>query len=187
LLENKEEFEPNKKYPDRRAWANLDAELEYANLYENVSDRVFIDMSASMVGFAAANSFWDFCKNRATDISALDIVKDWKLAKKRLPAVGTEKYTQKMVELSGKISDHLQKNILTKDSKEPENVGLFMRDAPAEACMTVWLSLSKNNTNLFAVVDHIGDLMVRLTTNQSRVAPPVPATETAPKPPKQRK
>ena len=41
-LEYKDTCEPNKKYPDRRAWGNLDAELAQSGLYSAPEDVVFI-------------------------------------------------------------------------------------------------------------------------------------------------
>lgn len=176
MIEHKEEFEPNKKYPDRRAWANLDAELTQSGLYETPNEPMFLNMGASMVGFAAANAFWSYCKERAIDISAKDIVTDWQRAKTRLPKTSTEKHTQKLIELAGKLTDLLKKTKMT--NEEAKNVGDFMRDAPPEATMSVWKVVASDRHNLRIIAMHIEDLMVRLVSKQSAAAPaPVAAAK----------
>ncbi len=173
LLEHKEEFEPNRKYPDRRAWANLDHELTFADLYTNCNERVFLDMAASMVGFSAASTFWDYVKSREIDISATDILDKWTSVKSRLPGRDSEKYNSKMLELAGKLCDALLKAELSKE--QAKNVAQFMRDIPAEPTMSVWQALNRSRKNFVRVAPLVDDLMVRLVSAQDKPTPAAPA------------
>lgn len=182
LLEHDGEFEPNKKYPDRRAWANADAELTQGGLYNDPGSPLFVRMTASMVGFAAANAFASFCKERASEISAKEIITNWNLAKKRLPKSGTEKYIQKMIELASKLTDHIAKLDLT--DEQAENVGTFMKEAPPEAAMIVWKTVANSRNNIRSVSTYIEDLMVRLVSKQAKEAKPTPPPAAATSKPK---
>ena len=161
-LEWDKEFEANRKVHDRRAWGNLDAELTHSGLYENPDDMTFLHMAASMVGFAAANVFWNFCKERSLDISAEEILKDWASTKTRLPKEGTDKYLAKITELSGKVSDYVKKHDL--DKVQLKNCADFMRALPVEHAISVWQAASKGSRkNFTAIHPYIQDYLIKLT------------------------
>lgn len=179
-LEFKETCEPNKKYPDRRAWGNLDAELTASGLYDNAEDVVFCHMAASMVGFEAANHYWKFIKERGADISAEDVLKDWSAVQKRLPKDEAKRHA-KYIDIMGKLDHKLKTHELT--PAEAKQVGQYMLAAPAEVLMASWKSVNTNRVNAFKVHPHIEDHLVRvLAGNQPapKAATPPPAPAAAP-------
>ena len=182
-LEFKDTCEPNKKYPDRRAWGNLDGELAYAGLYKECNDVLFCHMAASMVGFEAANAYWNFFKERAADISAEDVLADWSSVLKRLPKDEAKRH-QKFIEIMGKMDHHLKTHEMTPD--EAAQYGKYMNDAPAEVLMGAWKSINVNKKNLFMTHPHIEHLIVRVlaSTNAGTPAPTPPAPAPAPVPAK---
>ena len=178
FLEYKDTCEPNKKYPDRRAWGNLDAELAQSGLYENSNDVVFCHMAASMVGFEAANSFWKFVKERGQDISADDVLKDWSSAKTRLPSDEAKRHG-KYIDIMGKLDHKLKTHILS--DAEAKQMGAYMHDCPPEVMMSAWKSVNTQKSNAFKVHPHIETLLVRLFSNPAPKAatPAAPVTPAA--------
>lgn len=180
-LEYKDICEPNKKYPDRRAWGNLDAELAQSGLYSAPEDVVFCHMAASMVGFEAANAFWKFVKERDADISAEDVLKDWNDTKGRLPKDDAKRHA-KFIDIMGKLDHKLKTHALT--ASEAAQFAAYMKDAPAEVLMASWKSLNYpgNRPNAFKVHPHIEELLVRVLASNTpapkAAAPAAPAAAT---------
>lgn len=179
FLEYKDTFEANKKYPDRRAWGNLDAELTQAGLYDEVENTLFCHMAASMVGFEPALAYWNFMKERDADISAEDVLSDWSAVLKRLPKDDTKKYS-KFIDLMGKL-DHKLKTHNLNDS-EARNMGEFMKSAPPEVFMTCWKSINVIQANMIKVHKTIQDYTLKLLANNQGITPaqiPAPAPAAA--------
>jgi hypothetical protein len=161
LLEFKGTSEPNHKTPDRRAWGNLDAELTQSGLYEQCNDPVFYHMTASMVGTEAAAKFWNFMKERALDISANDVLKDWDACNERLPK-DVAKRNSKFVDIMGKVNHKLKDHLMT-DQERVEYVKFF-KAAPAEVRFTAWKALGQNITNLTSIHPMIRGYLSEVTT-----------------------
>ena len=176
-LEYKDTCEPNKKYPDRRAWGNLDAELVQSGLYEDFNNVLFCHMAASMVGFEAANSFWKFVKERGTEISAEDVLSSWKNAKSRLPSDEVTRHG-KYIDIMGKL-DHKLKNHILSDA-EAKELAAYMHDCPAEVMMGAWKAVNMQQTNAFKVHPHIESLLLRLFTQPTPAAAPAATPAAAP-------
>ena len=173
--------EPNVKTPDRRAWGNLDAELQQSGLYEDFTSPVFCHMAASMVGFEAANAFWKFVQERGQDISAEDILKDWSAVKARLPKDASKLHT-KYIDMMGKLDHKLKTHKLSKD--EAKQVAFYMMDAPGEVMMGSWNSINRIGDNATAVYNSgVGFekvLLQKLTDNTVKpAAAPAPAPAAA--------
>ena len=166
-LEYKDTCEPNKKYPDRRAWGNLDAELSQAGLYEDFSNVLFCHMAASMVGFEAANSFWKFVKDRGSEITAEEVLANWKNAKSRLPSDEVARHG-KYIDIMGKI-DHKLKNHVMSDA-EAKELAAYMHDCPAEVMMGAWKAVNMQQSNAFKVHPHIESLLLRVFTQPTPAA-----------------
>ena len=162
---------------------NLDGELAYAGLYKECNDVLFCHMAASMVGFEAANAYWNFFKERAADISAEDVLADWSSVLKRLPKDEAKRH-QKFIEIMGKMDHHLKTHEMTPD--EAAQYGKYMNDAPAEVLMGAWKSINVNKKNLFMTHPHIEHLIVRVlaSSNAGTPAPTPPAPTPAPVPAK---
>jgi hypothetical protein len=181
LLEHKGLAEPNTKTPDRRAWGNLDAELQQAGLYDQCNDPVFYHMTASMVGTEGAAKFWNFMKERAADISAADVLMDWNACSKRLPKDDVKR-NAKFVDIMAKMNHHLAKHIMT--PAEREEFVKFFKEAPAEVRFTCWKGLGQNvMENLIPIHPQIRSLLVESTHGTPKATPapaPVPAKPAVP-------
>ena len=157
-LEHKGNFDPNKKYPDRRSWFKLDAELQRLGLFDEPEKHLFYVLAGSMIGVEIGRLFTAFCKDRDRQVSAKDVIKSWAAAKKRIAgkdSVSNEMYIEIVHKLEALFSEHrLNKN-------EAEQVGKFMHDCPMEVCMVAWAAMQKVPENLFLVHPFIEDLMVR--------------------------
>jgi hypothetical protein len=176
-LEYKDTCEPNKKYPDRRAWGNLDSELCQAGLYEDFNNVLFCHMAASMVGFEAANSFWKFVRERGTEISAEEVLSNWKNAKSRLPTDEVTRHV-KYIDIMGKL-DHKLKNHVMTDS-EAKELAAYMHDCPAEVMMGAWKAVNMQQSNAFKVHPHIEALLLRVFTQPTPAAAPAASTAADP-------
>lgn len=163
LLEHTGNFEPEKKYADRRSWYKLDQELQRLGLYEaenpNVNNLQYI-LCGAFLGSEVGTKYDRFLLQREREIKATDILKDWKKAKKRLSKGQKGITNEQYVEATAKLGDHLKepKNKLTSD--QAKQYAEFMHDCPPEPRMTAWAQLQKNPDNLFAVHPFIEKLMV---------------------------
>ena len=183
LLEHKGLAEPNAKTPDRRAWGNLDSELTQSGLYSDFSDVSFYHMAASMVGVEAAAKFWSFVKERGADISAADVLKDWKACEKRLPK-DESKRNAKFVDILGKLNHHLASHVMNAD--ERSEFTKFFSAAPAEVRMAAWKGLGQLQANLVTTHPMIKKLLIETSQPSAPVAAPAapaPAAATAPSTP----
>ena len=179
LLEFKGIAEPNTKTPDRRAWGNLDAELSQSGLYANCNDPVFYHMCASMVGTEAASKFWNFMKERALDISADDILKDWDSCEKRLPK-DDAKRNSKFVDIMGKINHKLKDYTMT--NQERSEYVKFYKAAPAEVRFTAWKALGQNLQNLVPMHPLLKEYLVESTNMGNNAPAPAPVKAAKPAP-----
>lgn len=148
--------EPNKKYPDRRTWFKLDAELERLGLYDNAADPIFYVLSGAYCGPEVAGLFKKFVLERERQVGAADVLDNWDRAHKRL---GKQVSNETYIELMHKVADHLGKVTLNK--YEAINLAQFMFDIPGEARMRIWNSLSHTNnlSNLQLVMPYVGKLV----------------------------
>ena len=157
-LEHTGAFEPNKKYPDRRSWFKVDAELQRLGLFDDTQNTIFRILAGSMLGAEVGPAFHAFCKERDRQVSAKDILKSWAKAKTRL-AVNEHVTNEQYVESVAKVADLLKKHKLSDD--EAQEVGKFMHDCPAEVRMTAWSAFQKDRANLFKVHPYIEKLMLK--------------------------
>jgi len=152
-------FEPNKKYPDRRTWFKLDAELQRLDLYENADDQMFYVLTGAFCGPEVASLFKKFVLERDRQVGAKDILTNWEKCRARL---GKNVSSETYVELMTKVADHLNKKTLTPN--EAVNVAQFMFDMPGEPRMSLWDRLKTNLPNLQAMNPHVGKLIVMTAT-----------------------
>jgi len=161
-LEHRGTFEADKKYPDRRSWAKLDAELSRLGLFEsenpNAGNLLYI-MAGAFVGPEWGGKFNKFVQEREREVKAEDILSNWDKAKKRLggtKGISNEQY----VEATSKLGDWLkaEKNVIS--DAQARQYAKFMFDCPPEPRMAAWAHLQKNTNNLFTVHPHITQLMV---------------------------
>lgn len=151
-------FEPDKKYPDRRSWFKLDNELQRLNLFEDAQNTLFYTLAAGFVGTEIAQSFTSFCKTRDKQLGAKDIIKSWEACRKKLG--GIEKIENgKFVELANKIGEYCKDNKLTKP--QAQQVVEFLKDCPPEPRVAAYRGLSSNLENMRLVHVDAKDLMVK--------------------------
>jgi len=156
-LEHNGIFEPNKKYPDRRSWFKLDAELQKLDLFDEPEKHLFYVLAGSFLGPEVGQLFTAFCKDRDRQVSAKDVLKSWKKSKKRLAGDSTVS-AESYVEVVSKLTDLLKDYKI--NSKEAEQIAAFMHDCPPEVVMVAWSALQVNVDNLFQVHPFIEKLMV---------------------------
>lgn len=130
-LEHSGTCEPNTKYPDRRAWAKLDKEIDRLHLYEDPTNPLLYQIAGAFVGPAIGMRYADFCKNRNREVSAADIFKNWTACKKRL---GKQLTVAKFVELSEKVVDFLGTTKLPPGGVTQYHE--FLKDSPPETIMS---------------------------------------------------
>lgn len=152
-------FEPNKKYPDRRTWYKLDQELSRNDLFENPADMLFYVMACGHLGVEVGMKFTNFCKTRDKQVSAKDIIKDWEACKKKLGGKAIE--NAKFVELGTLLGDYLEKNNLPeKAEKQVDQITAFLTDCPPEPRMSAFAKIAKNIPNLKKIQLKTNKLMV---------------------------
>jgi hypothetical protein len=166
LIEHRGVFEPNKKYPDRRAWFKLDAELTRLGIYEDPSHPMFHSIVGAFVGVEPKTKFVNYIKEHSRQVSAKDILTNWTKAKKRLTGRATIS-AESYVECGNKIVEHIRKNDLDED--QAYELSAFMFDAPAEIRMLVFAEVSTNLSNMGLVHPYVRKLIVR-STNQNNDA-----------------
>lgn len=173
-LEHKGTFEADRKYPDRRAWAKLDAECRTLGIFETDDAGLvgkaglLYHLAGGFLGPEWGSKFSKFIQERDREIKATDILASWKKAKKKLSkgqsgAISNEQY----IEAVAKLGDWLKVPANTLDKSQAMNFAAFMHDCPPEPCMAAWAMLQKNTKNLFAVHPYIEKLMVARASGQA--------------------
>lgn len=182
LLEHKGEYEPNTKYPDRRAWGRLDEQLRNSGLYKNNGSPVFLHMAAMMVGFSCANSFWKFVQENALDISAEEILTSWNKAEKRMSGLKGDKRINKLIELSSKVSDYLEKNKITDKQLKELKAFSDAENMPGESVMKIYAASTNLIENHIKVAGALTEKILFLTNSkptEEKAAETASAAETA--------
>lgn len=151
-------YEPNKKYPDRRSWIKLDAELRRNGMFEHPESVDFAVMASGFLGPQIGNSFQNFCKNRDRQVSAKDVLTDWKKAKSRLSSNGKREITnEKYVEITKKIGDYFTKEdpktktMFKPSAAEATQFAEFFSDCPPEPRLALYSDLTANHEALIVL------------------------------------
>lgn len=166
--------EPNKKYPDRRAWANLDREMRRSGLFETPDDPMIRVMAGAFIGTDQSTKYAQFLKDRRKQVSAEDIIKDWAATRKRL-MVGERIPNEVLIEAIAKLEIYIQKVPTDKNDKnfdklwpETANVEMaaFMGDLPAEMFMTAFKAIGQNQYVLQGTHKLVKQLLVATVQGQ---------------------
>lgn len=135
VLEHLDDFEPNKKYQDRRSWVRLDQMFQEQNMFDDAGNHLFYVMSCSMLGVEVGSAFTNYCRARDFAISAVDILDGWSKIKKRL-SKGADKPTNEIyIECGEKIGNLIKETYSDKKTftdKQQKNLADFLRDCPPE-------------------------------------------------------
>lgn len=140
-LENKGNFEPNKKYGSRRSWTRLGNILRGAKILDTPADDRFYHLATAMVGVTSAQAFQSFVKTMDRKVTADDVVADWKKAKKRL---GKNITNETYIGLTDRLCKMYNERTLTRP--EVDNLILFAHDANIESFMTLWNAVTQAYT-----------------------------------------
>lgn len=160
-------FEPNKKYPDRRSWFKLDNELVKNGLMDKPEEIDFHVLACGFLGTEVGTKFSNFCKNRDRQVSAKDILTNWKKAKARLSNSGKKEISnEKYVELSNKLGDLLGKTGASITDAERDNFADFMKDCPPEPRLALFAGLNTNPQMLVRVHEKIAGLIVETVSDK---------------------
>ncbi|MFA5557054.1 MAG: hypothetical protein WDA29_08155 [Flavobacteriaceae bacterium] len=161
LLEHRGSFEPNKKYPDRRAWTNLDRELSRLGYYDgDGNDTLLYVLCCSFVGTEAGSRYREFVANREKEIGAADILDDWEKAKKKALGKSDSISNDKYIGFTRKILNYLdQGNSL--NAETGVQLAAFLKDCPAEARLTLYSDIaSKHSKELRHFHSLVKDMIV---------------------------
>lgn len=165
-LEHTGTFEANRKYPDRRSWFKLDAELTRLGLFDHPEEHLFYVLSGSFLGTEVASLFHRFAKERDREVSAADIVASWEKVKTRFKDTGITNETY--IELSSKLEEYNSKNQL--DAVGVYNVASFMKDAPPEIRMSMWPWIIKGNpSNQKSLIKVVVPIITATNTPNQRI------------------
>lgn len=173
LLEHSGPFEPNVKYPDRRAWFKLDEEAQRLGLYDDPSNPLFRVLVGSMVGGTVQNTFVNYVRDHNRQVSAEDVLKSWKKAKKRLESAEGQISNEQFIEVSHKLVEYLKNAEITLE--QGYQAALFMFDSPSEVVMTTWTGICQKTENLTKVHRFTKDLMVAVSQAESRDSIQIPS------------
>jgi hypothetical protein len=161
-------FEPNKKYPDRRSWFKLDAELQRNDMFEHAEAPLFFITAAGFLGTEVGHKFANFCKSRDKQVSVKDILTSWSKAKARLSSNGKREISnEKYVELVHKFKDWFEKQENQFSDDQTDQFKAFLEDCPPEPRMTCFSSMQSNSKCMMKAHRKVGILMVHTANGES--------------------
>jgi len=167
-LEHNDEYEENKKYPDRRSWFKLDSVLQKNGLYDRPRDHLFYLLTGSMVGPELASKFMTFCTEyKSKVITPEDVLTNWNKAREHLiknAGIGVIP-NDKFMELQDKLVDFIKANKLT--DIQAVNLAIFMCDAPPEIRMAFNSAATKIPTNVMMIQRYAREIIVASTNVQN--------------------
>ncbi|MDB4337676.1 AAA family ATPase [bacterium] len=130
--------EPGKVAPNPASWERLDTSLKHMGEVEQASD-IWYPVALGMVGVEAAISLVEFAKNWESQVSAEDIVGNYK----EVQAQVKEFEASKINALIGKLVVHCKENSWT--ASEAKNVAAFASDLPSsEMLVHLWNQVSSS-------------------------------------------
>lgn len=170
-LRHKGQIEPGKVYPSQRSWDRLDKSLKHAKLApsdfagQKPSPAGMYAIASGFVGFEAASSLVDFVMNYDAQISAEDILDNWKKNKDRVAKLSADKQNA----LMEKILDHGERNSWTSD--QADNLAAMLKASNGEMLVSFVNKLmsSKRVDNLRAIHGRVRDTLMKTVTSATSV------------------
>jgi len=141
---------PDSKTPDRRAWVRVDKALRHAGLYDQPENPTTLHVISALVGQTHGIAFYEFLKNRKSDISADEILTNWEKVQLRLPNEEASKHA-KMIELCEKLATNAARHAKEKKAwtdDQIENFVQFMESCPSEVRYNCWSGVCKANSSM---------------------------------------
>lgn len=153
--------------PSRRSYERLDHVIKGMNLYDadlagdkNPMLQNLFQIAQGFIGNNCANQFTQYLKDMERQVTAEDILNDWNKTKKRVEAMGQEKWNI-CIE---KVVDYGRKQVYTED--QAKNFGKFAKviaAASGELIIHLWTELAKEpNTSSQANIKIIHPYIVNL-------------------------
>jgi len=158
-LEHTGVYAPGKKYPDRRSWFKLAAEVERFDLVNEPNSSLLRVLAGSMLGSETANSFTKFLQARDRSVSAKDIIKSWAKAKKRLQNKDGHIAADQFMEVTLKIASMVKGgHMLTLE--EAHQYALFVQDSPAESVLQCWAAVQADSKGMLNIHRFLEDVIM---------------------------
>jgi hypothetical protein len=122
--------------PSRRSYERLNHALVKNNLMDSPDSGLFFNLARGFVGNEASVAFTNYVKNLDKQITAKDILDNFPKFKKKIEALGQEKWNICI----DKIKEHVAKHGL--EESQGDNLGKFSDILPDELIVVLWGSLS---------------------------------------------
>ncbi len=136
---------PGDVQPSRRSFERADIVSQARGFYDmelkgkdNPAAQQMFQLWMGFVGSNVANQVVDFVKNVDRQVSAEDILDNWKKIAKKVEDMGQEKWNI-CIE---KVVAHIRKNVITE--KQATNIGEFGKLLPGELVVHFWTELAKD-------------------------------------------
>ena len=161
------QIEPGKVYPSQRSWDRLDRSLKHARLApsdfagQKPGPAGMYAIASGFVGFEAAAALVDFVMNYDAQISAEDVINDWKKNKAKVIKLSADKQNA----LMEKILDHSEKNSWT--AAQADNLADMLKTLNGEMLVSFVnkLMATKRVDNLRAVHSRVRDTLMKTVTS----------------------
>lgn len=135
---------PSDKQPSPRSMEKMDRTCRRLGYYDadlkgngNPKAQEFFLVASGYLGTNVANQLVDFVKNLDRQVSAEDILDNWKKVEKKVQGMGQEKWNICIEKVVG----HIRKNIISE--KQAQNIGEFAKNLPGELVVHFWTELAK--------------------------------------------
>lgn len=168
-LRHNGQIEPGKVYPSQRSWERVDRSLKHAGM--NLSEMAGSEnkgvyfLAMGFLGFEAAAALSDFVKNYDAQVTAEDILDNWKKNKDRVGKLSADKQNA----LMEKILDHGERNSWT--AGQADNLADMLKAANGEMLVSFVnkLMASKRVDNLRLVHSRVRDTLMKTVTAANTV------------------
>lgn len=155
-LRIKEALEPGKVYPSPRSWERVDSSLKKAGIIENHAAAAFYPICLGLLGVEASIAFKEFCKTYEAQVSAEDILNDFKRVYEILKTAPQDR----MSDLIEKLTNHCKDETWT--VTQAKSVKKFSDLLNDEMLVQLWnrISSTQNLPNIQKVHKEIGAKVV---------------------------
>lgn len=146
FLEHQGTFEPNKKYPDRRAWKRLSDAISLLPKEAMKSDNEVLSLLVkSVVGMDAGFNFLDYLRKKSKEITAQQIIEDWEGNRANVVESNGEIAVEIYVDLAKKVSNWIKTNEI--DPKHFDSFKCFIKECPPEPRTGLFTAILNSEKN----------------------------------------
>ena len=168
-LRHSGQIEPGKVYPSQRSWERVDRSLKHAGMdlaeMAGSESKGIYFLSMGFLGFEAAAALSDFVKNYDAQVTAEDVLDNWKKNKDRVKKLSADKQNA----LMEKILDHGERNSWT--TGQADNLSDMLKGSNGEMLVSFVnkLMASKRVDNLRLVHSRVRDTLMKTVTAANTV------------------